>query len=66
MIALQYHASHKIGLPSIKEVKHLLPETVLKLKSVHAQKWTEFVHEKFHSFVESMSIIEAKIKFLSN
>jgi hypothetical protein len=35
------------------------------LKSVHPQQWTEAVREKLYSSVESMSTIEAKIKFLS-
>ncbi len=47
-------------------MKYLLPATVLKLKSVHPQEWTAAVHEKLYSSVESISIMEAKIKFLSN
>jgi hypothetical protein len=46
-------------------VKHLLPTTVLKLKTVRPQVWTTTVHEKIYSFVETMTAIEAKIKFLS-
>jgi hypothetical protein len=46
-------------------VKHLLPATVLKLKSVRPQVWTTTVHEKLYSSVEKMTTIEAKIKFLS-
>ena len=54
------------GLFSRKEVKHLLPGTVLKLKSIHPQQWTAAIHEHFLSSVQSMSIIEAKKKFLGN
>ncbi|CAF1426007.1 unnamed protein product [Adineta ricciae] len=64
MAALQYRASNKIGLPSMREVKHLLPATVLKLKSVRPQVWTTTVHEKLYSSVETMTINEAKMKFL--
>jgi hypothetical protein len=46
-------------------VKHLLPATVLKLKSVRPQIWTTTVHEKLYSSVEAMTAVEAKIKFLS-
>jgi hypothetical protein len=46
-------------------VKHLLPATVLKLKTVRPQIWTTTVHEKLYSSVEKLTIIEAKIKFLS-
>lgn len=46
-------------------MKHLLPTTVLKLKSVRPQIWTTTVHEKLYSSVENMTIMEAKIKFLS-
>ncbi len=48
-----------------REVKHLLPATVLKLKTVRPQIWTTTVHEKLYSSVEKMTTIEAKIKFLS-
>ncbi len=48
-----------------REVKHLLPVSVLKLKSVRPQIWTTTVHEKLYSSVENMTILEAKIKFLS-
>lgn len=48
-----------------REIKYLLPATVVKLKNVHPQEWTKAVHDKLYSSVESMSIIEAKIKFLS-
>ncbi|CAF3639551.1 unnamed protein product [Adineta steineri] len=65
MAALQYHAANKIGLPSMREVKHLLPTSVLKLKSVRPQIWTTTVHEKLYSSVESLTAIEAKIKFLN-
>ncbi|CAF3546374.1 unnamed protein product [Rotaria sordida] len=65
MAALQYRASNKTGLPTMREVKHLLPATVLKLKSVCPQEWTTSIHDKLCTFVESMSIIEAKIKFLN-
>ncbi|CAF1240131.1 unnamed protein product [Adineta ricciae] len=64
MAALQYRASNKIGLPSMREVKHLLPATVLKLKSVRPQVWTTTVHEKLYSSVETMTINEAKMKLL--
>jgi hypothetical protein len=47
-------------------VKYLLPVIVIKLKNVRPQEWTAAVHDKLYSSVESMSIIEAKIKFLSN
>ena len=46
-------------------MKHLLPATVLKLKSVRPQVWTTTVHEKLYSSVESMTAREAKLKFLS-
>jgi len=46
-------------------VKHLLPTTVLKLKNVRPQIWTTTVHEKLYSSVETMTVVEAKIKFLS-
>ena len=49
-----------------KEVKYLLPASVLKLKNIHPQEWTATVNDKLHSSVESLSTIEAKIKFLSN
>ena len=49
-----------------REVKHLLPATALKLKSVRPQIWTNTVHEKLYSSVEPMTVTEAKIKFLSN
>ncbi|CAF2541248.1 unnamed protein product [Rotaria sp. Silwood2] len=65
LAALQYRASNKIGLPSMREVKHLLPATVLKLKSVRPQEWTAAIHDKLCGLVESMSIIEAKIKFIN-
>ncbi len=66
LTALQYRASNKTGLPLMKEIKCLLPGTVLKLKHVSPQQWTTAVHEQLLSSVQSMSIIEAKIKFLSN
>ena len=47
-----------------REVKHLLPATVLKLKSVRPQVWTTTVHEKLYSSVETMTINEAKTKLL--
>jgi hypothetical protein len=48
-----------------REVKHLLPATVLKLKNVRPQVWTTTVHEKLYASVEVMTAIEAKMKFLS-
>ncbi|CAF0846167.1 unnamed protein product [Adineta ricciae] len=63
--ALQYRASNKSGVPSMREVKYLLPTTVLKLKTIHPQQWTTAVHEKLYSSVESMSLIEAKMAFLN-
>lgn len=51
-------------LSSRREVKHLLPATVLKLKSVRPQVWTTTVHEKLYSSVETLTTMEAKIKFL--
>lgn len=50
---------------SRREVKHLLPATVLKLKSVRPQIWTTTVHEKLYSSVEAMTATEAKAIFLS-
>jgi hypothetical protein len=55
-----------ICLVSRREVKHLLPSTVLKLKSVRPQVWTTTVHEKLDGSVEAMTHIEAKIQFLSS
>lgn len=63
--ALQFRASHKLGLPSIKEIKHLLPKTILQSKDIHPQKWAEHIHQIFQKSVESLSITQAKIKFLS-
>ncbi|CAF1023237.1 unnamed protein product [Rotaria sordida] len=65
MAALQFRASNKIGLPSMREVKHLLPSTVLKVKNIRPQVWTTTVHEKLDSSVESMTAIEAKLNFLN-
>ncbi|UJR10303.1 hypothetical protein I4U23_014509 [Adineta vaga] len=65
MAALQYRASDKSGVPSMREIKYLLPTTVLKWKSIHPQQWTTTVHDKLYSSVESMSPIEAKIAFLN-
>ncbi|CAF4602738.1 unnamed protein product [Rotaria sp. Silwood1] len=65
MAALQFRASNKIGLPSMREVKHLLPSTVLKVKNVRPQVWTTTVHEKLDSSIESMTPIEAKLNFLN-
>jgi len=48
-----------------REVKHLLPITVLKLKSVRPQIWTTTVHEQIESSVEKLTPIEAKFKFIS-
>ncbi|CAF4054726.1 unnamed protein product, partial [Rotaria magnacalcarata] len=65
MAALQYRASNKIDLPTMREIKSLLPATILKLKSVVPREWTIAIHDKLRSFVESMPIIEAKIQFLN-
>ncbi|CAF3632068.1 unnamed protein product [Rotaria socialis] len=65
MAALHYRASNKIGLPSMREVKHLLPATVLKLKNIRPQVWTTTVHEELYSSVEAMTTMEAKLKFLT-
>ncbi|CAF3339033.1 unnamed protein product [Rotaria socialis] len=65
MAALQYRASNKIDLPTMREIKSLLPATILKLKSVAPQEWTTAIHDKLSSFVESMPIIEAKVQFLN-
>ncbi|CAF4454422.1 unnamed protein product, partial [Adineta steineri] len=64
MVALQYRASNKTDLLSIKEIKYLLPANVLKLKDIHPQQWTTAIHDKFNSSVAMMSTIEAKMKFL--
>ncbi|CAF0977130.1 unnamed protein product [Adineta steineri] len=64
MVALQYRASNKTDLPSIKEIKYLLPANVLKLKDIHPQQWTIAIHDKFNSSVAMMSTTEAKMKFL--
>jgi hypothetical protein len=53
-----YHCFRKI-------IKSLLPGSVLKLKNIHSQQWLTAVHEQLISSVQSMTIIEAKIKFLS-
>lgn len=45
-------------------MKHLLPTTILKLKSVRPQVWTTTVHDKLYGPIEAMSTLEAKIKFL--
>ena len=49
-----------------REVKHLLPATILKLKSIRPHEWTAAIHDKLCSFVQSMSTIQAKISFLSD
>ena len=47
-----------------REVKHLLPATVLKLRSIRPQQWTAMIQEELRSSVHSMTVKEAKIKFL--
>lgn len=47
-----------------REVKHLLPATVLKLRSVRPQEWTAMIQEELRSSIHSMTVKEAKIKFL--
>jgi len=47
-------------------VKCLLPSTVLQLKAISPQIWTNILHEKLRSTVFAMSLIEAKRQFLSN
>jgi hypothetical protein len=48
-----------------REVKHLLPATVLKLRSIRPQEWTATIHEHLINAVQSMTSNEAKVKFLS-
>ncbi|CAF1159280.1 unnamed protein product, partial [Didymodactylos carnosus] len=64
LAALHHYTSKKVALPSMREVKYLLPTALLALKSVRPQDWTSYVHQKFKT-IESLSILEAKIKVLT-
>lgn len=48
-----------------KEVKTILPEPILKLKTIRPQQWTTAIHDKVETFAKTLSIIEAKVQFLS-
>jgi myosin XV len=63
LAALQFKANDKVGLPNIREVKHLLPVNILDLNDLKPQQWVTLIHLKLKQ-IEHFTVTQAKSKFL--
>jgi myosin XV len=66
--ALQFKANDKTNantniLPTIRDIKYLLPINVVNLKDLKPHQWMTLIHSKFES-IQQLTTIQAKMKFL--
>jgi len=63
LAALKWKSEDRTGVPSLREVRDLLPVTVVGFGELKPQQWVGMIHGKLEQ-IEHLSVVLAKIKFL--